>query len=91
MELRQELEKKGHKFYTKPDTEVVVHCHEEYGLKAFSRFNGMFAVALWDDNKKELILARDRDGVKPLYYAMLKDDKFLFASDQGHSATPRGP
>ncbi|MHA1961652.1 MAG: asparagine synthase (glutamine-hydrolyzing) [Candidatus Thorarchaeota archaeon] len=80
-ELRQELEKKGHKFYTKSDTEVVVHCYEEYGLNAFSKFNGIFVIVLWDQNKKELVLARDRDGVKPLYYTTLKDDKFLFASE----------
>ncbi|MCK5292013.1 MAG: asparagine synthase (glutamine-hydrolyzing) [Thermoplasmata archaeon] len=80
-ELRKELEKKGHRFYTQSDTEVIVHCYEEYGLKAFSKFNGIFAIALWDANKKELILARDRNGVKPLHYTSVNDNEFLFASE----------
>lgn len=81
LELRKELERKGHKFYTNSDTEVIVHCYEEYGVEAFNKFNGIFAIALWDDQKKELILARDRNGVKPLFYTILDGKRLLFASE----------
>ncbi|MHA2244561.1 MAG: asparagine synthase (glutamine-hydrolyzing) [Candidatus Hodarchaeales archaeon] len=66
--IRTTLEKKGHSFYTETDTEVIVHAYEEYGTEAFSKFNGMFAFALWDINQKKLFLVRDRFGIKPLYY-----------------------
>ena len=79
-ELKKELESKGHRFYTNTDTEVIVHAYEEYGYDFVSRFNGMFAFALWNSDKKELILARDRLGIKPLYYTFL-DGKFFFASE----------
>lgn len=79
-ELRQELERKGYKFYTNTDTEVVVHSYEEYGLDCFRLFNGMFAFALWDQKKKELILARDRLGIKPLYYYQ-NGKKLVFSSE----------
>jgi asparagine synthase (glutamine-hydrolysing) len=79
-ELKKELESKGHRFYTNTDTEVIVHAYEEYGYGFVSRFNGMFAFALWNSDKKELILARDRLGIKPLYYTF-SDGKFFFASE----------
>lgn len=79
-ELREELEKKGHRFYTNTDTEVIVHSYEEYGKDCVKKFNGMFAFAIWDKNKKLLFLARDRLGIKPLYYYFSKD-KFIFGSE----------
>jgi len=79
-ELRKELEEKGHRFYTNTDTEVIVHAYEEWGLDCIKKFNGMFAFALWDSNKKLLFLARDRSGIKPLYYTICNGN-FLFASE----------
>ena len=68
-ELRKLLEQKGHKFYTHTDTEVIVHAYEEYGEKFAEHLTGMFAVAVWDKRRQKLILARDRLGIKPLYYS----------------------
>jgi asparagine synthase (glutamine-hydrolysing) len=67
-ELRSELESKGHRFYTRTDTEVVIHLYEEYGASSFTRLNGMFAFALWDEKKRNTFLVRDPLGVKPLHY-----------------------
>ena len=65
-ELRKELEEKGHCFYTDhSDTEVIVHLYEEYGNNFLHKFNGMFAIALWDRKEDKLLLIRDRMGVKP--------------------------
>ncbi len=81
-ELREELVRAGHTFRTESDTEVIVHGYEEWGTQCFDRFNGMFAVALYDIRKKKLILARDHFGIKPLYYALSpKQDRFVFASE----------
>ena len=80
LDLRNNLEKKGHSFYTNTDTEVIVHSYEEYGIDCVNKFNGMFAFAIWDSNKKQLLLARDRLGIKPLYY-YFDGDKFIFASE----------
>ena len=80
-ELRMDLERKGHRFYTNTDTEAIVHSYEEYGAGCLKNFNGMFAFALYDDNKKQLLLARDRCGIKPLYYTILKNNSLLFASE----------
>ncbi|HSL21365.1 MAG TPA: asparagine synthase (glutamine-hydrolyzing) [Vicinamibacterales bacterium] len=68
-ELRRELESCGHRFYTSSDTESIVHAYEEWGSGAFERLRGMFGVAIWDARSRELFLARDRAGIKPLYYA----------------------
>jgi asparagine synthase (glutamine-hydrolysing) len=77
--LRLELEKKGHEFRSNSDTEVILHAYEEYGEKCVKKFNGMFAFAIWDAKKDKIFMARDRTGIKPLYYYQDKD-KFVFAS-----------
>lgn len=79
-ELREELRQHGHVFKTRSDTEVIVHGYEQWGLDCLTRFNGIFAFALWDAKAKKLILARDHLGVKPLYYIRV-GNKFLFASE----------
>jgi asparagine synthase (glutamine-hydrolysing) len=79
-ELRQDLEKKGHKFKTDSDTEVIVHLYEEMGRELVSRLNGMFAFAVWDVKRRTLLLGRDRAGIKPLYYYIGRD-KLMFASE----------
>jgi asparagine synthase (glutamine-hydrolysing) len=68
-ELRRELEARGHCYSSQSDTETVLHAYEQWGTKAFARFNGMFAFALYDKKSNSLILARDRRGIKPLYYS----------------------
>jgi asparagine synthase (glutamine-hydrolysing) len=79
-ELRQGLLRRGHRFATGSDTEVVVHLYEEMGDRCVTRLRGMFAFALWDANARRLLLARDRVGKKPLFYAE-RDDRLLFASE----------
>lgn len=79
-ELRPELEARGHRFYTNSDTEVIVHLYEEYGIECVKKLRGMFALALWDQRKEKLLLARDRFGKKPLYYAM-DGSRLLFGSE----------
>lgn len=79
LELRKKLEMK-HRFYTKTDTETIVHMYEEYGADCIKHLNGMFAFALWDERKNSLLLARDRLGQKPLYYTRI-NGSFYFASE----------
>lgn len=80
IELASELSKRGHVFKTKSDTEVIVHAYEEWDTSCFERFNGQWALALWDLNEHRVILSRDRHGIRPLYYTKCKD-RFLFASE----------
>lgn len=81
LELREDLLHRGHRFYTDhSDTEVIVHLYEEYGLDFVHKINGMFAIALWDDLQKRLVLYRDRVGVKPLFYSQV-GNKLLFGSE----------
>jgi asparagine synthase (glutamine-hydrolysing) len=80
IELKKDLEKRGHRFKTNSDTEVIVHAYEEFGEECFQRFNGMFAIGIWDERKRKLILARDRLGEKPLYYSWV-NETFIFASE----------
>src|SRR5829696_6968833 len=68
-DIRSELETFGHRFRTHSDTEVIVHAYEQWGEHCVDRFRGMFAFAVWDVRARRLLLARDRLGVKPLYYA----------------------
>lgn len=79
-DLRLDLIERGHSFYTKTDTEVIVHLYEEYGLEFVKKLRGMFAFALWDDQRQKLVVARDRLGKKPLHYAF-SDKCFLFGSE----------
>jgi asparagine synthase (glutamine-hydrolysing) len=67
IELHDELVKLGHQFKTRSDTEVIVHAYEQWGSGCVKRFNGMFAFAIWDARRRELFLARDHLGIKPLY------------------------
>jgi asparagine synthase (glutamine-hydrolysing) len=80
-DVERELRALGHRFRTRCDTEVIVHAWETWGPACVHRFNGMFAFAIWDRNQQRLFLARDRLGVKPLYYATLADGRLLFASE----------
>ena len=79
--LTRELIQRGHRFATRCDTEVIVHAWEEWGADCVKRLRGMFAFALWDENKETLFLARDRLGKKPLYYSRLDDGTVLFGSE----------
>ena len=80
-ELIPELQAAGHRFHTRSDTEVIVHAWEQWGADCVQRFRGMFAFVLWDRNRQTLFMARDRLGVKPLYYAVLDDGTLLFGSE----------
>jgi len=79
-ELREDLLKEGHVFYTTSDTEVILHLYESYGPACLEKLNGQFAICIWDSEKKELFLARDRVGIRPLYYTEQKGS-FYFASE----------
>jgi len=79
--LVDELAGLGHRFHTRSDTEVIVHAWEQWGVECVSRFDGMFAFAVWDRNRRTLFLARDRLGIKPLYYAQLPGGQFIFGSE----------
>jgi asparagine synthase (glutamine-hydrolysing) len=91
--LSIELKALGHTFRTHCDTEVIVHAWEEWGEQCVDHFRGMFAFAIWDRNKETLFLARDRMGIKPLFYAELPSGQFIFGSElkslQIHPSLPR--
>lgn len=88
-EIRATLETMGHRFRSNSDSEVLLNSLAEWGIKALNKFNGMFAFALWDRREKRLIIARDRYGVKPIYFA-LQAGRFYFGSEQkAITADPR--
>ena len=94
LELRTELEASGHRFATRSDTEVIVHAYEQWGEGAFRRFNGQWAIALWNSSDRSLVLARDPFGVRPLYFTLsggrlyfASEVKAIFAAD---ASLPRG-
>lgn len=80
VELKKALTKKGHRFTTETDTEVLLHLYEEYGPACLEKINGQFAIAIWDSLNEELFLARDRVGVRPLYYTY-SEGRLVFASE----------
>ena len=80
VELRPELERKGHRFSTHSDTEVILHLYEEYGADCLDHMNGQFAFAIWDRANRTLFMARDRFGIRPLFYTMSRN-RLLFASE----------
>ncbi|MCD5401370.1 asparagine synthase (glutamine-hydrolyzing), partial [candidate division NPL-UPA2 bacterium] len=79
-DLRPDLEKKGHKFFSRSDTEVIIHLYEEFGSDCLKFLRGMFALAIWDEKRERLFLARDRVGQKPLCYTE-SNDQLIFASE----------
>lgn len=79
-DIRAELKKRGHRFISDTDTEIVIHAYEEWGVDCLKKFNGMFAFALWDEKKRKLWLVRDRLGVKPLFYYKLSN-LIIFGSE----------
>jgi asparagine synthase (glutamine-hydrolysing) len=78
--LAADLKRAGHVFRTRSDTETILHAYEEYGVSAVERLRGMFAFAIWDEPRRRLLLARDRMGIKPLYYTVC-GGRLLFASE----------
>src|SRR3989304_4750075 len=91
-ELRAQLDKKGHQFRTNTDTECVVHLYEDHGDDCVQSLRGLFAFALWDEDRQRLLIARDRLGKKPIYYTVM-DGKLYFASELKPllSVLPRQP
>jgi len=80
-ELRTELENLGHRFVSNTDTEVIIYAYIEWGTECVHKFNGMFAFSLYDNFAKKIFIARDRYGIKPLYYHITKDNTFIYASE----------
>ncbi len=78
---RPMLESRGHRYRTSSDTETIIHLYEEFGIEAVQYLRGMFAFAIWDGGKQRLVIARDRLGVKPVYYALSQDGELFFASE----------
>jgi asparagine synthase (glutamine-hydrolysing) len=90
-ELRDRLLKRGHTFRSRTDTEVIIHLYEEYGADCLSRLNGMFALAIWDSRRRRLFLARDRLGIKPLYYCETPDALYFASELKSIIADPAVP
>ena len=88
--LRQKLEGLGHRFRNRSDTETVIHAWEEWGVDCLQHLNGFFAFALWDRNRRQLFVARDRLGKKPLYYAHAPDGSLVFGSELVRPASGAG-
>ncbi len=80
-ELREELEKLGHRFKSNTDTEVIIYAYVEWGIECIHKFNGMFAFSLYDNFKKKFYLVRDRYGIKPVYYHITDKNTFIYASE----------
>ena len=81
VELRPELEARGHVFRTRSDTETILHLYEDYGPECLEHLNGMYAFAIWDRRRRELFIARDRLGIKPLFYAVQPGRRLIFGSE----------
>ena len=90
LELRQDLVRKGIRFKTHSDTEVLLRCYEYYGKEMLSKLNGMFAFAIFDSKTNTFFAARDHFGIKPLYYTILKDGSLVFSSEIKLYLCPRG-
>jgi len=88
-ELKENLVKHGHQFYTATDTEVIIHLYEEKGIDFLKELNGQFSFAIWDSRKKEMILARDRVGIRPLHYTV-SNNQLFFASEIKSIFTQKG-
>jgi asparagine synthase (glutamine-hydrolysing) len=88
-ELRRELEALGYEFRSRTDTEVALYAYAEWGPAALARFNGMFALAIWDRRRRELFLARDRYGIKPLYYTRVRDALLIASEIKAFLAHPQ--
>jgi asparagine synthase (glutamine-hydrolysing) len=89
LDIKRELQARGHQFKSHSDTEVILHAYQEYGPACLSHFNGMFAFALWDERQRQLFLARDRFGIKPLYYCHVL--RFGNKSDSGSAGRSPPP
>lgn len=81
LELRQNLLARGHQLQTQSDSEVIIHLYEDEGSECVHKLRGMFAFAIWDKKEQTIFLARDRLGIKPLYYTNLPDGTLIFASE----------
>src|SRR5207245_563998 len=90
-ELREDLQRRGHHFYTRSDTETLVHLYEEYGEMGVSRLRGMFSYALWDERRNRLVIARDRLGIKPLYYAQFAGHLYFASELKAFARVPGFP
>ena len=80
-ELRPTLEERGHRYRSSSDTETIIHLYEEFGPRGVEKLRGMFAYAIWDSRRRRLVIARDRIGIKPLYYVVKEDGALYFASE----------
>jgi asparagine synthase (glutamine-hydrolysing) len=90
-ELREDLIARGHCFYTATDTEVIVHAYEEWGEAAIVKLRGMFGLAIWDERRRSLLVARDRIGIKPMYYAEVGGGLYFASEIKSLLAVPELP